>query len=221
LSLSGILVFQEWYWLNSRKIKMKIASILLAAGGSVRMGGKNKLLFTINGKTMIDAVCEIVETADFSPILVITGYDEQNVKLALNDRNVEFVHNHEWQLGMSSSIKKGILALPKDVFGCIIILGDMPLVSDTILIRLKKTFLEFQGKKIIYPIHNNCQANPVLFPRKYFKEILSISGDKGCKSILRDFPADSISVPVKSNGVIIDCDTKNDFSKLLNKMEGK
>lgn len=181
------------------------------------MKGENKLLFPMNGIPMIDRICKSVEAADFNPILVVIGFEKNSVRFALKDRNVEFIHNEEWQRGMSTSIKKGISSLPRDVSGSLIVLGDMPFISTLTFLRLKSVFEEYNGKKIIYPTYHSHQANPVLFPKKYFDEILSISGDRGCKSILERHKKDSITFPVTSDEVILDCDTKEDYLRLLKK----
>ena len=170
---------------------------------------------------MIQAVYKVVEAVNFKPIIVITGYDELSIRNTLKDKNVTFVHNDEWQLGMSHSIKKGILALSRDISGCIIILGDMPLITDSILQKLKNTFTEYHGEKIVYPLVKNRQANPVIFPRKFFEKILTISGDKGCKSILKHHPEECIPQFMKSEEILIDCDTKKDYIELLSKTKGK
>ena len=53
------------------------------------------------------------------------------------------------------------------------------------------------------------------FPRKYFKDILSSTGDKGCKKVLKQYPDDAVPVPVDSNEVILDCDTKDDYFQMI------
>ena len=181
------------------------------------MKGENKLLFPINGIPMIDRICKSVEAADFNPVFVVTGFEKKSVRFALKDRNVEFIHNRDWQSGMSTSIKKGISSLPREVSGSLIVLGDMPFISTLTLLRLKSVFEENKGKKIIYPTYHNHQANPVLFPKRYFVEILSITGDRGCKSILECHKKESITFPVTSDEVVLDCDTKEDYLRLLKK----
>ena len=55
----------------------------------------------------------------------------------------------------------------------------------------------------------------VIFPRKYFEEILHLDGDKGCKKIIYNNRKSSIGVPIDSSEVIFDCDTKKDYSNLI------
>lgn len=192
-----------------------VAAIILAAGGSQRIEAENKLLLPILGVPMITHVSLSVKDAGYDPVLVITGHEEDQIRLALDKEDVEFVRNESWKTGISSSIKKGISVLPQDLHGCLIVLGDMPLVSVETCRRLKQTFEKNEGEKIVFPSVDKHQGNPVLFPRKYFGEIMSITGDKGCKSILMRHPEDTVPLTVTSDEVLLDCDTQEDYLRLL------
>ena len=98
-----------------------------------------------------------------------------------------------------------------------IVLGDMPMISKDTLQLLIEQFINEKGRRIIYPIYENRQANPVIFPQKYFSEILSSTGDRGCKKVLKQYPDDAIGVPIQSQEVVLDCDTKDDYFHLLAK----
>ena len=80
--------------------------------------------------------------------------------------------------------------------------------------KLKNSFISHEGKHIIYPKHDGRQGNPVLFPQKYFDEIMFSTGDRGCKRVLRKYPDDAVPIPIDSNEVILDCDTNEDYLKL-------
>jgi len=98
-----------------------------------------------------------------------------------------------------------------------IVLGDMPLLTTRTLNRLIEKFCANEGKQIIYPVYSGQQANPVIFPRKYFSEILSSTGDRGCKKILKQYPDDAIGISIDSEEVILDCDTKDDYFRIIAK----
>lgn len=198
---------------------MNVAAIILAAGGSSRMKGENKLLLPVEGVPMILSVCRNVLSAGYDPTIVVTGYDEQNIQLALKSVDAHIVHNNGWNRGMSGSIQTGVAALPEDAPGCLIMLGDMPLVSVDTLKTLKDTFLASAGKKITYPLFKGRQANPVMFPKHYFHEILSISGDEGCKSVLQSHSDQSLALTMTSAEVVTDCDTQQDYARLLEEIE--
>ena len=99
-----------------------------------------------------------------------------------------------------------------------IVLGDMPLITVKTLNELKSVFLSNNGEKIIYAEYFGKQANPVIFPKKYFKEMLLLKGDNGCKDIISQNRKNTIGVSVDSSEVIFDCDTKGDYSDLVSKI---
>ena len=203
------------------RVEGKVAAIILAAGGSARMKGRNKLLLPVKGLPMIATVTHVVLSEGYDPVCIITGYDESNVRQALGNQRVHLVHNKSWQAGMSGSLKLGLAALPQVVAGVLVVLGDMPLLSAPTLRALNKSFKQADGRMIVYPSYRGRQGNPVLFPRRYFGEMSTISGDRGCKVVLRNHVQESVAVPVESKDVIIDCDREEDYVRLLRRLEGK
>ncbi|MCH7496960.1 MAG: nucleotidyltransferase family protein [Candidatus Marinimicrobia bacterium] len=193
---------------------VKVSALVLAAGGSSRMRGANKLLLPIEGLPMIATVCGAVLNAGCKPTIVITGFDPTALRAALQGVNVRFAHNPRWQTGMSSSIKVGLAALPKDADGVLIALADMPLVTVATLKELLAGFAAGGGRKIVYPVFDGVQGNPVLFPGKYFQEIAALTGDRGAKAVLQRHANDATAVAVATRAVILDCDEQEDYLKL-------
>tara|TARA_B100000886_G_scaffold53693_1_gene32995 strand:+ start:34 stop:645 length:612 start_codon:yes stop_codon:yes gene_type:complete len=202
---------------------VKISVIILAAGGSKRMGEPNKLLLLIDGKPMIHSVCKMVLGARVNQVVLVTGYQSNKIEKSIPEGINTIVHNRKWESGMMSSICAGMSRLDKDVEGNMIVLGDMPLISTITINRIIKEFNKHSGKHIIYPEYNNRQANPVIFPRKYFPEILKSKGDNGCKKVLKKYPGNAVGIPINTDEVIIDCDTRDDYllieKKLLNNVK--
>ena len=202
---------------------MKIAVTILAAGGSKRMGEFNKLLLLIDDRPMIYSVCKMVLDAKVNQIILVTGYQNKKVEKSIPKGIYTIVNNVEWENGMMSSIYAGMSRLDKDVEGNMIVLGDMPLISTRTINKIIEEFKKNNGNHIVYPVYNSRQANPVIFPRKYFPEILSSKGDKGCKKVLKKYPGDALGIPINTDEVIIDCDTRDDYflveKKLLNNVQ--
>ena len=69
---------------------------------------------------------------------------------------------------MMTSIFAGMSKLKKNIDGNIIILGDMPFISAETIIHLKGEFEASNGQSIVYPIYQDRQANPVIFPKNIF-----------------------------------------------------
>ena len=193
---------------------MNISATILAAGSSQRMGD-NKLLLPFQDNTLINVVCKTIIDSYLKPVFVVTGFENKKVLESLPKSIDKIVYNEDWSRGMATSINKAISSLPNDIDGNMIVLGDMPLVTVKTINKLHQVFLNNNGNKIIYADYLGKQANPVIFPRKFFDEILHLNGDKGCKKIIYKNRKSSIGVPIDSSEVIFDCDTKDDYSDLV------
>src|SRR5688572_2931393 len=106
----------------------RIAAVILAAGRSTRMGGPNKLLAEIGGRPLVRIAAEEALASRARPVIVVTGHQRDKVEAALDDLKVERVHNPYFAEGLSTSLKAGLAALPADVDGAVVCLGDMPQV---------------------------------------------------------------------------------------------
>jgi molybdenum cofactor cytidylyltransferase len=198
---------------------VKVSAIILAAGQSSRMENGNKLLLPINEIPMISHVCNTVLTAGLDPVVVVTGFESDLVTQAIPTAINDIIYNSHWQSGMASSIYEGLSALPQNVDGNMIVLGDMPMISKDTLTLLIDEFIMLNGQHIIYPIYEERQANPVIFPKKYFQEILSSTGDRGCKKVLKQYPDDAVGVSIGSPEVVFDCDSEDNYFRLLEEMQ--
>mgnify|MGYP001352218130 FL=1 len=112
---------------------------------------------------------------------------------------------------MASSIYAGLSCMPNSINGCMIILGDMPLIRVETINLLLSEFKNHLCKKIVFPVFRNNQANPVIFPKLFFPDILASNGDNGAKRILMKFADKSVGIPIESDEVILDCDTEDDY----------
>ena len=197
---------------------MNISATILAAGSSERMEEANKLLLPYRSEALIKIVSKMLIDSLLDPIFIVTGYEHDKVVKLLPKSLDNIIYNKDWRKGMSRSIYKAISSLPANIDGNMIVLGDMPLITVKTLNELKSVFLSNNGEKIIYAEYFGKQANPVIFPKKYFKEMLLLKGDNGCKDIISQNRKNTLGVSVNSSEVIFDCDTKGDYSDLVSKI---
>src|SRR5262249_28167518 len=113
-----------------------VAAVVLAAGRSSRMGGPNKLLAEIGGRPLVRIVAETVLASRAHPVVVVTGHERERVEVALARLPVTFVHNPNYAEGLGTSLKAGVAALPAEVDGAVICLGDMPQVDAALIDQL-------------------------------------------------------------------------------------
>lgn len=185
----------------------KIAALVLAAGLSRRMGPVNKLLAVVDGAPMLAHVIDAVASSKVRPVIVVLGHEADRIRAALAERNVTFVDNPDYANGLAASLKRGIAALPSDVDGAVICLGDMPDVRAAHIDRLIAAFDPIEGRSICVPTFNGKRGNPVLFDRRYFTEMASLSGDTGARHMIGAHAEAVCEVAMGDEGVLIDLDT--------------
>jgi molybdenum cofactor cytidylyltransferase len=184
-----------------------IAAIVLAAGRSTRMGAANKLLADIGGKPMVRRAVEAAQASAASPVLVVTGHQEADVRAALTGLKVTFVHNPDYAVGLASSLKAGIEAVPNSADGALVLLGDMPQISAAHLDRLMAAFAVEGRTGIIVPVHAGKRGNPVLWPAAYFPEMLQLEGDAGARRLLAAHASRVREVDLGTEAIFLDVDT--------------
>ncbi len=161
-----------------------IASIVLAAGRSTRMGEANKLLADVGGKPMVRHVVEAALASQARPVLVVTGHQADDVRAALAGLDVAFVTNPDYATGLSSSLKAGIRALSKEVDGALVLLGDMPRIEAAHLDAMIAAFASEAGAAIVVPMHEGQRGNPVLWPADCSPRCWQLEGDVGARSLM-------------------------------------
>ena len=188
-------------------LRRRIAAIVLAAGQSRRMGRINKLTAELDGVPMVAHVVDTVAETAAEPVVVVVGHEAERVRDALAGRDVTFVENPDFATGLSSSLKRAIAALPGDIDGAVVCLGDMPNVSPRHIERLIAAFDPAQDRGICVPTFDGKRGNPVLWDRRYFEEMVEIAGDVGARHLIGSH-ADAVwEVPMEDGGVLLDLDT--------------
>jgi molybdenum cofactor cytidylyltransferase len=191
-----------------------IAAIVLAAGKSSRMQGANKLLADIGGEPMITHTMQQVMASAAKPVIVVTGRDSDRVGDAIEGTGASTTHNPDFATGMASSLRAGVNALPDDVDGALICLGDMPLVTAEQMNSLIEAFDAVEGRGICVPTYQGKWGNPVLWSSTYFDEIRAITGDKGARDLLHHHGDHVYEVSMEDGTILQDFDTPESLDAL-------
>lgn len=189
----------------------KIAAIILTAGQSTRMGAQNKMLAMIDGKPMVRHVAEAVCASDATPVYAVTGNEADRVRLALASLPIKTVENTDFALGLSTSVRAGVAALPRSVDGALICLGDMPFLTSDVINKLIAAFDPDEGRAICIPTVDGKRGNPVLIARRFFPEIATLEGDQGARRLIASNDESVCEVAVDALptalGILTDIDT--------------
>ena len=148
------------------------------------------------------------------PVLVVTGHQAEAVRAALAGLDVVFVPNPDYALGLSTSLKAGLEALPDAADGALVLLGDMPRIVGTHLDRLIAAFAAERGAAIIVPLHDGRRGNPVLWPRAYFAEMLQLDGDAGAGRLIAAHADRVRGIELGTDAIFADVDTPEALQSL-------
>jgi molybdenum cofactor cytidylyltransferase len=184
-----------------------VAAIILAAGRSTRMGGPNKLLAELSGKKLVRIATEQALASKASEVVVVTGHQAELVEKALVGLKVKFVRNSDFAGGLASSVKAGVSAVSADADGAVVCLGDMPLIDAGLIDRLIDAFAPDRGHLIAVPVAEGRRGNPVLWSRRFFKELMTLDGDIGARHLIARHAEAVAEVPVEGEGAFLDIDT--------------
>ncbi|HTC02961.1 MAG TPA: molybdopterin-binding/glycosyltransferase family 2 protein [Xanthobacteraceae bacterium] len=184
-----------------------IAAVVLGAGRSSRMGGPNKLLAEINGKPLVRIVTEAALASRARPVIVVTGHQRDKVEAALAGLPVKFVHNPLFADGLGTSLKAGIAALPAEVDGAIVCLGDMPQVDSALIDRLVGAFDPNHGALVVVPTIDGKRGNPVVWSRRFFPDLMTVEGDVGARYLIGRYTEAVAEVPLTGTAALTDVDT--------------
>jgi molybdenum cofactor cytidylyltransferase len=190
---------------------MRIASIVLAAGSSSRMGPRNKLLEPVCGEPMVRRVAAIALRSGAEPVVVVTGHEATEVGAALQGLGVTVILNPDYADGLSTSLRTGLSALPPGIDGALILLGDMPEVEDSVVRALMASFTG--ASAICVPVRHGQKGNPVLWGSRYFPEMMELTGDVGAKPLMARHEAQLIEVEVTTDSIFRDVDAPEDLAR--------
>ncbi|WP_422353922.1 nucleotidyltransferase family protein [Roseivirga pacifica] len=197
---------------------MQIGAVLVAAGLSSRMQGKNKMLLPFGDKTVIEATYQQLAKAGLTKVVVVAGacFNEIRESLELGERDC-IIENVRYEEGLTTSIQAGVKELVQ-VDAIMICLGDMPLLKTNDYQFLIKSFAK-ADKTIQVPFYNKQKGNPVIFARKHFNEILNHTEMNGCSVIVKQNKAAVQQLSVSTDRFILDIDTPEEYQNLLKRID--
>lgn len=186
-----------------------VAAILLAAGGSSRIGSPKQLL-PYRGRSLLRYAAEIAVESRVGRTFVVLGYELDRMKAELRGLDVGVIENPDWQVGIATSIHIAISSLPSTFNAAMILLCDQPLITAGLLDELIRT-QEETGKPIVACRYENTVGVPALFDRSLFQELSSLTGDHGAKQLIANHSDQSALIPFAEGSV--DIDTLADYER--------
>jgi len=193
---------------------MSIAAMILAAGGSRRLG-QSKQLLSYQGETLLNRAVRIASEAGATPVMVVLGAQFAAIRASIPSGSAVVVHNDRWRQGMGRSVEAGMRAravCAPDAEGVLLMGCDQPRLTADQLRALIKAFAAHESPAIAASRYAGITGVPAVFPREAFAELRALHGDKGARSII-----ERAQVPVETvefEGGEVDIDAPEDLAQL-------
>jgi molybdenum cofactor cytidylyltransferase len=185
---------------------MTVTGLVLAAGGSKRLGEAKQLL-PVRGRTLLDATLDMARSCHLDELVVTLGGSAAEIKDKVDLAGVRVIENPSFESGCGSSIRSAIPHITTDRL--VLMLGDQPLVSPFDVRRVAL---------IDAPIgvcrYADGLGHPFQFRRSVFDELATLHGDKAVWKLLHSgrYPVTEIAT---AGTVPIDVDTVEDYERLI------
>ncbi|MDF1694258.1 MAG: nucleotidyltransferase family protein [Saprospiraceae bacterium] len=195
--------------------KLRYAIIILAAGGSRRLGHPKQMVGW-ESSTLLNHTIKQANQVSNSDVFVTLGDCFDEIHSSIKEK-VHIIFHPEWYHGMGSTISFSVSKIQlKKYKGVILSVCDQPYISTDNFVNLINKF-ESSSAKIVVSEYRNGQGPPTLFSQEIVKDLMKISGDNGAKSIIKKYKNDVVSTCFY--GGEIDIDTVEDLEKLKGSKE--
>ena len=188
----------------------QVTAILLAAGGSRRLG-QPKQLVQFKNELLINYIINQIRVGGISEIRVVLGNHFSEIRDLIKSKDLEILENTKWEEGISSSIKCGLTNLKPHTQAAIIFTVDQPYLKPQLINEILQKFTKSNANIIATSVYGQL-IPPVLYRKKVFPKLMKLKGDKGGKAI---FGEENVEMVVwEDERLLIDIDSDDDLEKL-------
>lgn len=185
-----------------------IATLLLAAGKSSRMGGRDKLLELVDGQPLIGLLA--TRALSIGPTFV-TIPDVDHPRRAVLPDGVQVVIADQSK-GMAHSVKAGIKALPDDIRGVMILPADMPDITAADMGKIHAVAMTHDAPIIRAETGDGRAGHPIYFAASQFPRFADLQGDRGAFRLTQGMEDQTLLIPLEGDRARLDLDTPEDWS---------
>ena len=184
-----------------------IFAVILSAGESSRMG-RPKALLPIDGQTFIERIVAALKQSGLERIVVVLGFDADEMRAKIEHLPVEIVVNPDYQLGQLSSLQVAIRYFASDpnCDAVMVHLVDHPYIEAELVGVMMRGFNDSK-KLIVVPRHQGKRGHPVIFSCELFGELLDAPMDLGAKAVVNAHRDETLEIDTDNVGITLDIDT--------------
>jgi molybdenum cofactor cytidylyltransferase len=188
----------------------KTAGVLLAAGGSNRLGYPKQLI-SFQGIPLISHMISVIKKGGIDDLFVVVGSHSEAIISCIKE-NVQIIHNPNWEEGLSASIRSALAVIEREYDAAMVFIIDQPYLHPALIIKMLAT-VKMSQTKIIAARASGQQTHPVVYRRDIYPDLLSLKGDRGGKEIIRKNRISWVDWP--DPAILQDIDTPAD-AELIN-----
>ena len=187
--------------------------VILAAGASSRMRGRDKLLEEVDGAPLLRRQAQMARRATSGTVLVTLPEPPHPRHDALAGCDVVRVAVPDAALGISASLRRGLGAVPAEADAVMILLADLPDLTEADLCRLCAA-VRASPDSLIWrgATETGLPGHPIVFARPLFDELHALSGDSGGAEVVARHRDRMHLVPLPGNRARADLDTPEDWA---------
>ena len=189
---------------------LRIATVLLAAGLSRRMGAQNKLLIEIGGEPMVRRLAQAYLAAR-TDVHVVVGYEAERVCEALKNLPLRIIQSPGFIEGQAASVRAGLQGLSGRYDAVLMALSDQPALTPADITGLLSAFGRSGRDRVLIPYHQGSRGNPVVFPPGIIQEILAAGPSADCRSFINANPQRTSRYEAGNAHFTTDIDTPDDI----------
>jgi molybdenum cofactor cytidylyltransferase len=187
-----------------------VTGLVLAAGGSSRLG-RPKQLLPYGERTLLDGVLDTARACDFDQRLCVIGGAAEQVRARVNLKGIDVVENRHFGEGCSSSIAAALAAVDPRADVLVLMLGDQPGVTAQ---TVENLLAGRHNAPLAACAYEDGRGHPLAFANSTFSDLRALHGDKGVWKLLDRYGEEVVDVPI-DGPIPRDVDTDTDYRALL------
>ena len=194
----------------------KVEVILLAAGSSRRMQGRDKLTERVGGVPLLRRSAQVALASQAAGVTVVLPPGAEARRDALAGLDVTLTVAEAAAEGMAASLRHGLAQVAADRDAVIVMLADMPDVTSDTLDRLMAAFDPATSREICRAVSaSGVPGHPVLFGRRFFEPLMDLQGDVGARAVVAAAPDFVHDVETPGEAALTDLDTPEQWRAYL------
>ncbi|MCP5059992.1 MAG: nucleotidyltransferase family protein [bacterium] len=192
---------------NREPFTGRIAAVLLAAGGSSRLG-RPKQLLEWRGEPLVRHAARAALDAGVDELIVVAGADRAAIDDTLDGLVLRVVTNPSWTDGIGSSIACGVRAADADAV--LLLLSDQPAIDSKLLRQLVDAGRA--GHEMVACRYAGVLGVPALFAGKQALAcLIELEGDQGARALLARDPSRVFAIGAEQ--AAFDVDDERDWAR--------